>query len=189
MGLKTDMNKITFITGNIHKASMLQEAIGFKIEHHNLDLTEIQSLDLEEIIIHKVKEAFSHLNSPVLVHDTALYFNAWGQLPGPFIKWFLETVGNEGMCQMLDNFTDRSAVAVVNLGYYDGKDLKVFKAQLNGKIASKPVGKGGFGWDPIFIPEGFYKSRSELSEEEYLSNSLTHKLGQEVQEYLKQKND
>lgn len=183
------MHKITFITGNIHKANMLQEAIGLKLSHHSLDLTEIQSLDLEEIIIHKVREAFRQLNSPVLVHDTALYFKAWGHLPGPFIKWFLETVGNEGMCQMLDNFTDRSAVAVVNIGYYDGKDLKVFKADLKGKIADKPAGTGGFGWDPIFIPDGFENTRSELSQTDYLQNSLTHQLGQQVKKYLENKND
>jgi non-canonical purine NTP pyrophosphatase (RdgB/HAM1 family) len=183
------MFNLTFITGNSNKAKMLQEAIGFKVEHHNLDLTEIQSLNLEEIIVHKVKEAYSLINSPVLVHDTALYFTAFGQLPGPFIKWFLETVGNQGMCQMLNNFADRSAVAVVNIGYYDGKDLKIFKADLKGIIADKPAGNGGFGWDPIFIPEGFEKTRSELSQEDYLQNSLTHKLGQEVHNYLKTKYD
>lgn len=182
------MSKLTFITGNSNKAKMLQEAIGFKIDHHNLDLTEIQSLNLEEIIVHKVKEAYGLINSPVLVHDTALYFTAFGELPGPFIKWFLESVGNEGMCQMLNSFTDRSAVAVVNLGYYDGEDLKVFKAELKGQIAAKPVGDGGFGWDPIFIPGGQDKTRAELNKEEYLSNSLTHILGLEVNQYLKNKN-
>jgi non-canonical purine NTP pyrophosphatase (RdgB/HAM1 family) len=183
------MKSITFITGNSNKARMMQEAIGMELRHHSLDLVEIQSLNLEEIIIHKVKEAYHQLGSPVLVHDTALYFKAWGQLPGPFIKWFLETVGNEGMCQMMGTFTDRSAVAVVNIGYYDGRDLKIFKADLKGIIADKPAGDGGFGWDPIFIPEGFEKTRSELSQEDYLQNSLTHKLGQEVHNYLKTKYD
>lgn len=181
--------KITFITGNLNKARMMQEAIGVDIDHHQLDLTEIQSLDLEEIITHKVKEAYNQLKSPVLVHDTALYFNAFGELPGPFIKWFLETVGNQGMCRMLNNFADRSAVAVVNIGYYDGDDLKVFKSELKGRIAEQPRGENGFGWDPIFIPEGFNKTRSELNEDEYLTNSLTHKLGLEVHQYLKNKYD
>jgi non-canonical purine NTP pyrophosphatase (RdgB/HAM1 family) len=88
---------------------------------------------------------------------------------------------------MLDNFDDRSAVAVVNIGYYDGEDLKVFKAELQGKIAEKPSGNGGFGWDPIFIPEGFDKTRSELTEADYLQNSLTHQLGQQFKEYLQNK--
>jgi non-canonical purine NTP pyrophosphatase (RdgB/HAM1 family) len=181
------MKKLTFVTGNIHKANLLQQSIGFPISHHEMDLTEIQSLDLKEIITHKVEEAYSILKTPVLVHDTALYFNALGHLPGPFIKWFSESIGNDGLCQILNNFTDRSAFAVVNLGFYDGEQMRIFEERLDGRISDNPSGNKGFGWDPIFIPEGFDKTRADLNSSEYEENSLTHKVAKQAKIFLEQK--
>lgn len=181
------MIQLNFVTGNINKAKLLQKAIGFDVTHSHIDLTEIQSLDLEEIIVHKVKEAYSKLNSPVIVHDTALYFNALGHLPGPFIKWFLDSLGNNGLCKILDGFDDRSAYATVMLAFYDGKDIKIFQEKILGEIAKSPKGEKGFGWDPVFIPTGYDKTRAQLDESHYEKNSLTKILAEKMGEFLKSK--
>ena len=84
------MQSITFITGNQKKADYLARYLGFPIEHIKLDLDEIQSLELQEIVEHKVKQAYAKIKKPVIVEDASLEFTALGRLPGPFIKFFFE---------------------------------------------------------------------------------------------------
>ena len=82
------MQTITFITGNQKKADYLAQYLGLNIEHVKLDLDEIQSLDLREIVEHKVRQAYAKVGKPVLVEDVSLIFSELGKLPGPFIKFF-----------------------------------------------------------------------------------------------------
>lgn len=95
------MQSITFITGNQKKADYLARYLGFPIEHIKLDLDEIQSLDLDEIVEHKVKQAYEKIKKPVLVEDASLEFMALGRLPGPFIKFFIEEMGLDKLCTLL----------------------------------------------------------------------------------------
>lgn len=92
------MPKITFITGNPKKAEYLEKYLGFPIEHIKLDLDELQSLDLYEIVEHKVRQAYAKIGKPVLVEDASLEFSAFGRLPGTFIKFFLEEMSEETIC-------------------------------------------------------------------------------------------
>lgn len=86
--MSSSKSNITFITGNQFKADYLAKYLGFSVDHHKLDLDEIQSLDLHKIVEHKVKQAYDILESPVLVEDVSLEFKALGGLPGavyPFL--------------------------------------------------------------------------------------------------------
>ena len=68
---------------------------------------------------------------------------------------------------MLDGFDDRSALAVGVFGYYDGREMHVFRGELPGSIVAHPRGDGGFGWDKIFCPDGYNgRTRAELLPEE-----------------------
>ncbi|MDB5186327.1 MAG: Ham1 family protein [Candidatus Saccharibacteria bacterium] len=158
------MKQITFITGNQGKADYLAKYLGYPVEYIKVDLDEIQSLELREIVRHKVRQAYETVQGPVLVEDVSLEFIALGRLPGTFIKWFVDEVPFETMCRMLDGM-DRSAVARCMFGYYDGKTEVYFEGHLDGKIAEHPAGENGFGWDKIFIPEGYDVTRAELDAE------------------------
>lgn len=162
------MKTITFITGNQHKADALARVLGLPLAHRAVDLMEIQSTSLEEVVEHKVRQAYMVAKCPVLVEDIALEFTALGGLPGPFIKFFVEAPnGLENLCRMLDGFDDRSAVAACVFGYYDGEQVKLFRAELGGVIAKHPTGDGGFGWDKIFCPDGYGgRTRAELTPHE-----------------------
>src|SRR3990167_6511510 len=103
------MKTITLITGNQHKADFLQKHLGRKIDHLALDLDEIQSLDLREIAEHKVRQAYKHVKGAVLVEDVSLTINTMGKLPGPFIKWFVNELGNDGICKLAGLYEDREA--------------------------------------------------------------------------------
>jgi len=162
------VNKLPiYITGNQKKADYIGKTLGIELEHHKLDLDEIQSIDPYEVIEHKVKQAYEALKQPVLVEDTSLFFTALDGLPGPFVKFFVNAKdGQNIMCRMLDGFADRSAYASAIYAYYDGTDLQTFAGRLNGMIATSPRGGGGYGWDGIFEPEGYGGlTRAELSPE------------------------
>ena len=155
---------VTFITGNQHKADYLARLLDHPLDHIKLDLDEIQSLSLDEIVTHKVRQAFAIIKKPVLVEDVGLRFDSLGGLPGPFIKFFVDADdGLEKLCRMLDGFTDRGAYAETVFGYYDGSRLELIRGGLSGSIAEHPRGEGGFGWDRIFCPQGYEdKTRAEL---------------------------
>lgn len=176
---------ITFITGNPSKAEQLGRHLDYPVGHRKLDLPEIQSLDLREIIKHKVKEAYRQVQAPVLVEDTSLTFNVLGRLPGPLIKWFLVELDNDGLCKLLDGYDNRAAIAEVCFGLYDGSELKIFEGQAKGIIAKTPKGERGFGWDPIFIPDGRAKTWGEMDHEEQKETSMRRIALKKLEAYLK----
>lgn len=180
------MKQVTFITGNQNKADYLSRLIGLPVDHHKLDLDEIQSVELSEVIEHKVRQAYELLKKPVLVEDVSLEFNALNKLPGTFIKFFVENSGLEATCRMLDGFLDRSAIARCAYGYYDGKNVTIFEGSISGTIAQNPSdGSLGYGWDRIFVPEGYGdRTRAELDQESYDKLYLVIKPIEQLKEFL-----
>lgn len=175
-----------FITGNQKKADYLAKTLGIQLNHQKLDLEEIQSTSLEEIVEHKVKQAFEIIKAPVLVEDVALKFTALGDLPGPFIKFFIESPdGLEKLCRILDSFDDRSARAECVFGYYDGTELKTIRGGLDGDIADHPRGRMGYGFDRIFQPNGYDgRTRAELDDDEDIQTYRIMKPFADLKEYL-----
>ena len=180
--------KPIFITGNADKAAYLAKHLGVELQHTKLVLDEVQSVDLDEIVRHKVLQAYERIGSPVLVEDVALGFEALGGLPGPFIRYFVDAPdGLEKLCRMLDGFDNRAAEGVCVYGYYDGERLELFRGNLHGIITDHPRGGGGFGWDKIFCPDGFDgKTRAELSDEDYAKVYVTIKPYAALREFLEE---
>ncbi len=160
------MTRVTLITGNQDKADNIAKYLGLPLDHQKVDLDELQSLDLEYIVTHKARQAFEIIQKPALVEDICLEFSAFGRLPGPFIRYFVDEVPLETICRMLDGF-ERTAVARCTFGYCDGGDPVLFSGTLMGTIAEHPAGANGFGWDGIFIPEGYSTTRAELDAADY----------------------
>ena len=152
--------KAVFVTTNEHKRREAQAILGVELEGVALggrDVPEIQALDVAEVAAEKALRAYGALGAPdhpVLVEDSGLVVEAWNGLPGALTKWFISSVGNEGILRMLSG-PDRSARAVcaVAVADADGR-VRVFRGEVAGTLAPEPRGAGGFGWDPIFIPEG-----------------------------------
>lgn len=158
-------NDTVFVTGNPFKAQQLSNYLGIPLEHQKIDLPEIQSLSLHEIVQAKAQSAFEVVGKPVLVEDVSVVFHAMKTLPGPFIKWFMTELGSQGLCYMLDGYSDRSATCSVLFGLYDGQTLHTFESSLQGQFLHKPGKEDGFGYNSIFQPEGFDKPLSELDPE------------------------
>jgi inosine triphosphate pyrophosphatase len=82
-----------------------------------------------------------------MVEDTSLCFNALNGLPGPYVKWFYESIGNEGLAKLLDSFEDKSAYAqcILSFSLGRGQVVKTFVGSTDGIIV-KPSGASNFGW-------------------------------------------
>lgn len=176
---------LTFITSNPSKADQLSRHLNIEIAHRQLDLVEVQSLDLEEVVEYKVKEAYRIIKAPVLVEDVSLTFAVLqNQLPGPLIKWFFQELGNDGLCKLVEG-KDKAAQASVLFGLYDGEQLTTYLGEVEGKIADKPQGKSDFGWDPIFIPNGYNKSWAQMDEQEQRTSSMRRIALEKLEKYLR----
>jgi non-canonical purine NTP pyrophosphatase (RdgB/HAM1 family) len=177
------MKEAVFITGNQSKADYFAKLLGHPVEHIKIDLDEIQSFDLRAIVQHKLHQAYAAAQKPVLVEDVSLEFVALGKLPGTFIKWFLEELGFEKMCRLVDGM-DRAAVASCVYGYFDGETETYFEGRIPGFVAETPAGTGGYGFDQIFIPEGYSVTRAELSPDDYAKTYLKMKPLEQVKAFL-----
>lgn len=64
------------------------------------------------------------------------------------------------------NGKTRKATAKCVFGYCDGETLELFEGALGGKVAETPAGEKGYGWDKIFIPDGYTITRAQMNEED-----------------------
>jgi non-canonical purine NTP pyrophosphatase (RdgB/HAM1 family) len=155
-----------FVTSNHNKAREAAEILGVPLRSVALDLPELQDLDVARVAAVKAAAAHEALGAPdslILVEDSGLVVDAWNGLPGALTKWFLKSVGNEGLLKMLSGEEDRSARAVcaVAIAAAEGAP-RVFVGEMRGSISLEPRGSSGFGWDPIFVPEGYTETYAEL---------------------------
>lgn len=166
---------IIFVTGNSGKIAETRAILGSRVVQKNIDLPEIQSMEVEEVCLEKVKYAFDIIKKPVMVEDTGVYISNMNGFPGALIKFYEKTLGLEEIVKR-----DGGSLVYVksSIAYYDGTNLRVFSGIINGTIAkSVQNGPYGFGWDPIFIPNDQNeikfngKSFAEITEEEKLSIS------------------
>lgn len=149
------------LTGNTGKFKEFKERIP-GIKQLNVDLPEIQELDARKIIQKKLQSASESYAGRFIVEDTSLYLNALNGLPGPLIKWFLESIGNSGLYGIADKLENTICEARTIIGYTDGNEtFKYFEGSVEGKVVS-PKGREGFGWDPIFKPKGSARTYAEI---------------------------
>jgi inosine triphosphate pyrophosphatase len=179
------LKDFVFISGNPNKLSWLIKFIGHEVKSVDIDLDEVQSLDQEFVVKDKAIRAYQIAKKTVLIEDVSLKFNALGGMPGPFIKWFLKSLGNEGIFKMLSSFNDKTASAEVIYCLYSGKEFKMFSGSTKGKIVS-PLGDFGHGWDPLFVPDGSDKTFAQMDEMEYSKYSPRNKAVLKLKEFLKE---
>ena len=109
-------NSIHFVTSNKNKLRELSNLLQNQLIQVHLDLNEIQTCDLKVLVEDKLRQAWKELGCSVLVEDTSLYFNAWGKLPGPLVKWFVENLGPHGLYKALQNFNNNKLEPFVASG-------------------------------------------------------------------------
>ncbi|KAG9306691.1 hypothetical protein G9A89_004238 [Geosiphon pyriformis] len=152
-----ELRKLVFVTGNKNKLAEVHAILGstFELINRKLEITEIQG-DTREVSLDKCRRAAIEVNGPVIIEDTALCFNALNGLPGPYIKWFLEKLGHDGLNRLLTGFDDKTAFALCTFAYSRGPNYEpiLFEGKTPGMIVPAR-GPADFGWDPIFQPDEY----------------------------------
>ena len=104
------METCYFVTGNGHKFKEIQSFLP-SIKQLDIDLPEIQEVDAHEIIKAKLSAALIYKQDEFIVEDTSLYCDCLNGLPGPLIKWFLKSIGVEGLYNFTQNSGNSNAIA------------------------------------------------------------------------------
>jgi len=173
--------KLVFVTGNSNKLREVKKilcseatsgSLKIEVDSKALDLPEVQG-STQDVAREKSKAAANLIGGPCITEDTALCFKAMGGLPGPYIKWFLEKLGLDGLNAMLRGFSNTEATALCTFAYCEpGKEPILFEGATEGKIVPAR-GPANFGWDPIFEVAGTGITYAEMSAEQ--KNSLSHR--------------
>lgn len=173
----------TFVTGNPKKAEYFSKCIGIPLSHEAIDLEEIQTLNIHHVTKHKLDQAYKKLLKPVLVEDLAFELVGLNGLPGTFIKFFLQTLPMQDICDLIQN-KSREVIVRSVIGYQDSERVKLFEKVSLGTVTQNPRGNGGFGWDSIYIPDGYAVTRAEMNIEDDATTYKALKPFEELRSFL-----
>ena len=151
------------VTGNPGKLAEARRLCEVELQAAAIDLPEIQSLDIREILKAKAVTAFDRLQRPLVVDETALELAALNGFPGVLVKWMLESVGAEGIARTAQSLGDKHATARCALLYFTGDREVYAEGATDGQLVLPPRGGSGFGWDPIFQPDHQDLTYAEIS--------------------------
>lgn len=160
--------EIYFVTGNSEKFQEIKYFLNkiapkVEIKPFNTDIVEIQTLDQKELIIDKALKAWEMLKKPLIVDDTAIYFEKYNKFPGIMTKYIFEGIGIKGITKLFDN--GDKAHFLLYIAYIDSpQNIKLFQGQTKGTL----IEPKNFNINPklpynyIFIPNGTTKTNEEI---------------------------
>ncbi|MDN5324332.1 MAG: XTP/dITP diphosphohydrolase [Thermosipho sp. (in: thermotogales)] len=177
------MLKIVVATSNDHKVQEIKEILkNFNVEiEKSPKIVEVEE-DGKTFLENSVKKAYyfgNVLNMPVVADDSGLIIDYLGGFPGVMSARFMKEKSYEEkmreILKRLNDVKDRSARFVCVASFYDPIDEILISTEgvIEGRIAIEIRGNGGFGYDPIFIPEGYNKTFGELGEE--IKREISHR--------------
>ena len=171
---------VFFATGNIHKfheARIILTGLDIAVGMLRMKDTEIQSDSLKEIAQASARDVYSRCGLPVIVEDAGLFVDALKGFPGPYAAYVYKTVGNKGLLKLLEGAENRKAWFKSAIAYCESEKAPVvFEGEAEGEITvAERVGSGksGFGFDPVFKPDGSAKTFAEMTLEE--KNCFSHR--------------
>jgi non-canonical purine NTP pyrophosphatase (RdgB/HAM1 family) len=151
------------VTGNRGKIAEARLVIGEDLEAVALDLPEIQSLDLGEILREKAEEAWRRIGRPLVIEDVSLELAAFNGFPGPLVKWMFQALGAEGIARAAAAQGDVRATARCGLFYKDADRTLAVEGISEGTLVAPGRGEPGFGWNPVFQPVEAPLTYAEMS--------------------------
>lgn len=169
--------------GKIKEIKKLLAPYGIKVKSAldmNLPDVEETGKTFEENSLLKSRTIAKLVNMPCLADDSGLCVDALNGAPGVYSARYAPNrdfdKGMEKLLAEMEKSPNKSRNAhfscVISLAWPDGQ-YKVFAGQVDGKIAFHKMGAGGFGYDPLFVPEGFTSSFAQMSQEE--KNKISHR--------------
>ena len=178
------MNKLVFATNNAHKLDEVRAMLrGF---FEIISLREIGCFDeipetadtLEGNALLKAQYVFDKFGLDCFADDTGLEIEALNGAPGVYSARFAgrdcdPQKNMQKVLRLLENSANRKACFRTVIALIQAGTVQYFEGKINGSIAETQTGNAGFGYDPVFVPEGYGKSFAALSPEE--KNSISHR--------------
>ncbi|HIQ13194.1 MAG TPA: RdgB/HAM1 family non-canonical purine NTP pyrophosphatase [Thermoprotei archaeon] len=173
-----EFDKIHFVTSNRNKYEEASEIFGrykLRLEWVNISVEEVQSDLLLDVILWKGYDILKILgNVPFIVEDTGLFINYLNGFPGTYSSYVYKSIGCKGILKLLEGVEDRTAYFLsYGLLHMKNNIFKLFKVRIDGIISFEERGMGGFGFDPIFIPEGHKITYAEMGPS--VKNNFSHR--------------
>jgi XTP/dITP diphosphohydrolase len=167
--------EIIFVTTNPGKMGEAREIgaeFGIEFVQNGYDTRELQSMDPLEIAEDSARDAYAKLGKPLIVEDSGMFIDALKGFPGPFSAYAYKCIGLAGILRLMEGEDERSASMKSAVAYVDGDIVKSFLGEARGTMPESARGEQGFGYDPIFIPEGREKTFAEDTE---YKNIVSHR--------------
>ena len=179
------MKKIVFATNNRHKLDEVEAILGHKFELISLkevgcheDIPETGET-LEENALQKARYVYSHFHTDCFADDTGLEVEALNGAPGVYSARYAGGNGHDSeanmrkLLQELEGVENRKArFRTVFALIVNGKE-HLFEGIVNGTIIKVRRGTSGFGYDPVFVPNGYDKTFAELGDD--IKNRISHR--------------
>ena len=158
--------------GKFAEAGVILKEKGIAVKRLHFDYNEIRSDSLEEIAGDAVLAAYAVCGKPVFVEDAGLFIKSLNGFPATYSGWAYKKIGVEGILRLMKGVQKREAEFRSVIAYHDGSATKTFTGVCKGSIAEEARGEGGFGYDPVFIPEG---KNQTFAENIIFKNRLSHR--------------
>ena len=164
---------IKFVTSNEHKYIEVERAFeknSLTISWKKQKYEEIQAEDNEIICRDSCIKLSAIIEQPYFIDDTGFYIQELNGFPGPYASYVQDTLGNSRIIALS---AGSKAYFKTVISLMHNNKVYQFIGILSGKIANKENGENKFGYDPLFIPDGYKKTFAELSIEE--KNTISHR--------------
>ncbi len=194
--MKDKKKIIYFVTGNIHKFNEVleffkKENVDYILKQKEVKTIEIQADTIKEVALHKLESVKKDINGSFFIEDAGFFVDKpLNGFPGAYSSYVFKTIGNKGLLKLINDFDQSEAYFSVIIAFYFKPLEKVilFDGCVKGKVSKNIIGKGGFGFDPIFIPDKIpNKTFAELSTEEKNEFSHRGKALKKLIKFLKEK--
>lgn len=155
---------ITLVTGNEQKykdAQAVCTPYGIAIERQKVKITEMQSDSIEEVAISKAEQAYAELQKPLVVNDAGWRIPTLNGFPGAYMRYINECFAAEDFLRLMDGKTDRRIYLIDVIAYHDGKEIKTFTVETEGKITEHSRGIAGAPSDKVVSLGGSDKTIAE----------------------------
>ena len=176
--------KIHFVTTNNGKFEEVKRMLpGHELIRKNMTYPEIQTDSTEEVAKFGMDFLVKKMEGNIMLEDSGLFVESLNGFPGIYSSYVFKSIGNEGILRLMEGMEMRNAYFKSVIAFYDGK-VRIFEGVCRGSISLNIRGKGGFGYDPIFIPEGNNITFGEMSREEKNGYSHRGRAVEKLRKYL-----
>ena len=148
------LNVVTHNPGKVKEYQAEFSGLDVQMVHVNREYDEVQTAYLEEVVDKGMKALYADGLRDFMIDDSGLFIDALGGFPGVYSAYGQKTIGNKGILKLMEGVENRSAVFKCCIGCMIGEERIVVTGACPGIILGEERGDGGFGYDPIFSPDG-----------------------------------